>query len=249
MLFADTFTTWLEPENAVAARAVLAAMGHRVVDPTPAGERPLCCGRTYLAAGMVDEARAELRRTIRHLRPHLEAGLPVLGLEPSCLLTFKDELLALLPASERHGLDARALLFVEHVAAHSERLALRPVRWPDALLHGHCHEKAFGAMPAALAAAQLVPELQVRAIESSCCGMAGAFGYGRETIEVSKRMAELDLLPAVRGAGEGTLVLADGTSCRHQIQDGAGVVAHHVAWLLAAALPEASRPAGIGLPV
>ncbi len=238
VLFADTFTTWLEPENAAAARAVLAAMGYRVIDPTPAGARPLCCGRTYLAAGMVDEARRELRRTIAHLRPHLEMGLPVVGLEPSCLLTFRDELLALLPAAERSGLDARAVLFAELVAAESGKLDLGPVRWRRAHLHGHCHEKAFGAFDRVVAAARLVPGLEVTPIESGCCGMAGSFGYARETIDTSRRMAELDLLPAVRGAGPEALILADGTSCRHQIRDGTGVEAWHVARLLAAALAE-----------
>jgi Fe-S oxidoreductase len=215
-------------------------MGYRVIDPTPPGERPLCCGRTYLAAGMVDEARAELRRTIAHLRPHLDAGVPVVGLEPSCLFTFKDELLALLPGSERHGLDRLALLLAELVAAESHRLELEPLTWRKAHLHGHCHEKAFGVFASVTAAARLVPGLEVTPIESGCCGMAGAFGYASETIEVSRRMAELDLLPAVRAAGPDALILADGTSCRHQISDGAGGEAWHVARLLAAALPAAS---------
>ena len=240
VLFADTFTTWFEPENAEAARAVLEAMGYRVIDPTPRGERPLCCGRTYLWAGMVDEARAELRRTIAHLRPHLDAGLPVVGLEPSCLFTFKDELLALLPAAERLELDARAVLLAEVVTAESHRLELGPVTWKKVHLHGHCHEKAFGAFEQVIAAVRLVPGLEVTPIDSGCCGMAGAFGYARETIEVAKGMAELDLLPAVRAVGPDALVIADGTSCRHQISDSAGVEAWHVARLLAAALPAAS---------
>ncbi len=236
VLFEDTFTTWFEPENGSAARTVLDAMGYRVIDPTPKGERPLCCGRTYLAAGMVDDARTELRRTIAHLRPHLDAGLPVVGLEPSCLFTFKDELLALLPAAERHGLDARAVLFAELVAGEGHRLELGPVPWAQAHLHGHCHEKAFGAFDHVVTAARLVPGLDVQPIQSGCCGMAGAFGYAEETIEVSQRMAELDLLPAVRRAASDALIVACGTSCRHQIQDGAGIAARHVAWLLAAAL-------------
>jgi FAD/FMN-containing dehydrogenase/Fe-S oxidoreductase len=237
VLFEDTFTTWFEPENAGAARAVLEAMGYRVIDASPQHGRPLCCGRTYLAAGMVEAARAELRRTIAHLGPHLEAGLPVVGLEPSCLLTFKDELLALLPETERRGLDQRATLFADFVAGNADRLALGPVPWRRAHLHGHCHEKAFGAFERVAAAARLVPGLDVVPIESGCCGMAGAFGYGSETVEVSRRMAELDLLPAVRAADADALILADGTSCRHQILDGTGIAARHVAWLLAAALP------------
>jgi Fe-S oxidoreductase len=240
VLFEDTFTTWFEPENATAARAVLEAMGYRVIDASPQRGRPLCCGRTYFAAGMVEAAKDELRRTIAQLRPHLEAGLPVVGLEPSCLFTFKDELIALLPEAERLGLDQRATLFADFVTGNADRLALGPVPWRRAHLHGHCHEKAFGAFERVAAAARLVPGLDVVPIESGCCGMAGAFGYGSETIEVSKRMAEVDLLPAVRAAEPGALVLADGTSCRHQILDGTGIVARHVAWLLAAALPRPS---------
>jgi Fe-S oxidoreductase len=185
---------------------------------------------------MVDAARAELRRTIAHLEPQLRAGLPVVGLEPSCLFTFKDELLALLPPTERHGLDERAVLFAELVAAEGHRLVLGPVPWRRAHLHGHCHEKAFGAFEPVQAAARLVPGLDVVPIQSGCCGMAGSFGYASETIEVSKRMAELDLLPAVRGAGPDDVIVADGTSCRQQIRDGACIEARHLARLLAAAL-------------
>jgi Fe-S oxidoreductase len=240
VLFADTFNTWFEPQNAYAAERVLTAAGFRVVNATPRGERPLCCGRTFLAAGLVDEARAEARRTLAALAPWLERGLPVVGLEPSCLFTFRDELAAILPSAQTGLLAERAFLLEEFLTrdGHADELRphLRNAPWDRALLHGHCHQKAFGAMGAVQAALQLVPGLQVETIESSCCGMAGAFGYEAEHYDASIGMAERDLLPAVRRAAADSVIVADGTSCRHQIKDGAGRDALHVARVLAAAL-------------
>ena len=240
VLFADTFTTWFEPDTAAAAARVLERAGFRVVDATPEGERPLCCGRTWLAAGCLEEARGELRRTIRALRPWLAAGARVVGLEPSCLSTFRDEVEALLPAEERAGLEGPvqhlAELLLEERRAGRLDLDLRPRRG-RALLHGHCHEKAFGLLPAVVEAARLVPELEVEVIESSCCGMAGAFGYEVEHHEASRAMAEAALLPAIRSAAADSLVVADGTSCRQQIAHGTGRQARHLAQLLAEAIP------------
>jgi len=240
VLFGDSFNTWFEPENLLAARDLLEAGGWRVVDPTPPGERPLCCGRTFLSAGMVDAARAELRRTVAHLAPHVAAGRSIVGLEPSCVFTFRDELAAVLPAAERGGLDdGRVELLAEWLLARAPSGAFAPA-WREtparALVHGHCHEKAFGAFDAVLAALRLAPGLEVAAIESSCCGMAGAFGYEAEHKEVSEAMAEAALLPAVRAADADTILVADGTSCRHQIRDGGGRTARHLAAVLAARL-------------
>ncbi|MCH8035642.1 MAG: hypothetical protein IIC53_00790 [Proteobacteria bacterium] len=164
----------------------------------------------------------------------------MVGLEPSCLLTLRDEFTVLLPGAETEALASRALLFEEFLTAEREagRLALDlgPIRAKRALLHGHCHQKAFGAMAAVEAALGLVPGLEVETIESGCCGMAGAFGYAAETYEISMKMGELALLPAVRAAGAETLIVADGTSCRQQIRDGAGREALHVARVLESAL-------------
>jgi Fe-S oxidoreductase len=240
LLFADCFTRWFEPENARAAERLLAAAGRRVVDPTPEGERPLCCGRTYLAAGMVEEARRELERTLGALRPWWAAGAAVVGLEPSCLFTFRDELEALLPEAVRAGTGGTVLHLAEFLARERRagRLALdlrpRPGR---VLVHGHCHEKAFGLFPTVLETLRLLPEARIEPIESSCCGMAGAFGYEAEHREVSRAMAEVALLPAVRAAGVEAVLVADGTSCRQQIRDGSGRRAVHLAVLLAEALP------------
>lgn len=240
VLFADTFTTWFEPDNARAAARLLERAGWRVVDATPAGERPLCCGRTWLAAGGLEEAKRELRRTLGALRPWLAAGARVVGLEPSCLSTFRDELEALLPATEHQG-RGRSILHLAEFLAEERRqgrlgLELRPLEG-RALVHGHCHEKAFGLLPAVLEAARLVPGLEVEPIETSCCGMAGAFGLEAEHVAVSRAMAEAALLPAVRAAPPDTRLVACGTSCRQQIRDGAGREPVHLARLLAEALP------------
>ena len=241
VLFADTFTTWFEPDNARAAVAVLEAGGYRVHAAQPRARRPLCCGRTFLASGLVEEARREARATLAALSPFVEQGVPVVGLEPSCLLTMRDEVTALLPGPASAALAEHALLFEEFLcrehAAGRLSLALRANGRGRALVHGHCHQKAFGAMEAMTGCLGMVPELQVETIESSCCGMAGAFGYEAEHHAISLRMAELSLLPAVRAAAPDALIVANGTSCRHQIQDGAGREAVHAARVLANALP------------
>jgi FAD/FMN-containing dehydrogenase/Fe-S oxidoreductase len=236
VLLVDTFTTWFEPENARAAAAVLSAAGYRVHHAEPRGGRPLCCGRTFLAGGLIEEARREAERTRATLQPWVDAGAPVVGLEPSCLLTLRDEYAALLPGPQTETLAGRAMLFEEFLwqeqAAGRLQLSLRSPGWRRALLHGHCHQKAFGAMAAVEGCLDLVPDLEVETIESSCCGMAGAFGYEAEHHAISLQMAELSLLPAVRAAGADTVVVADGTSCRHQILDGSGREAIHVARVL-----------------
>jgi Fe-S oxidoreductase len=250
VFFADTFNRYFEPENIEAALGVLAAAGYGVHLPKPAdgSSRPLCCGRTFLAVGLVEEARSEAQRCVAALAPLLARGMPVVGLEPSCILGFRDELPALVKSDDARALASNALLFEEFLAREAAAgtldLRLKPVA-KRALLHGHCHQKSFGAMGATEAVLRLIPELAVETVESSCCGMAGAFGYGADTIDVSLKMAELSLLPAVRKAEPDTLVLADGTSCRHQIKDGSGRDALHVARALAMSLNPSMAGAGI----
>ena len=241
VLFIDTFNNYFEPENAQAALKVLQAAGYTVHLPRAKCEaRPLCCGRTFLATGMVDKARAEAERTIATLLPYIERGIAIVGLEPSCLLGMRDEFLSMLPNPQSAELALNAYLFEEFIARELDagrfKLNLKALPQKKALLHGHCHQKAFAAMPAVLRALNLIPELQTELIESSCCGMAGSFGYDAEHYEVSMQMAEAALLPKVREAGKDTLIVADGTSCRHQIHDGAQREAVHVARVLADAL-------------
>jgi FAD/FMN-containing dehydrogenase/ferredoxin len=245
VLFADTFNRYFERENLDAAMAVLRAGGYRVFAPLPKNkdERPLCCGRTFLSVGKVDEARREMQRTLDALSPYAARGVPILGLEPSCLFTFRDELPAMIKGEASARLSANALLLEEFLARELKAgdldLPLAPLP-RKALLHGHCHQKAFDSMGAVESVLRLIPELNVETIESSCCGMAGSFGYRADTIDVSLKMGELSLLPAVRKSADDTLIVADGTSCRHQIHDGSGRDAAHVARILAMSL-EAGR--------
>lgn len=241
VLLVDTFNRYFEPDNARAARAVLAAAGYRVslVRATD-GDRPLCCGRTYLATGMVDAARHEARRMLDALRPYVERGTPIIGLEPSCLLTLRDEFGSLIPGAETVALAGQALLLEEFLAREQQagrlQLKLKPLPKRRALVHGHCHQKAFATMAALQQTLALIPQLDVEVIDSGCCGMAGAFGYEAAHYDLSMKMAELDLLPAVRAADEDTLLVANGTSCRHQVEDGSGRTARHVACILQDAL-------------
>lgn len=243
VLLADTFNTNFEPENLTAAKRVMEAAGYRVIVAKPnKDERPLCCGRTFLAAGLVDEARTEARRMMDAVLPFVKAGVPIVGLEPSCLFTLKDEFKSMLPGEDADLIADNALLFEEFIAKEIEagtfKLDLNPTTEKKALLHGHCHQKAFASMGAVEKVLSIVPELDVEVVESSCCGMAGAFGYEAENYDVSMKMAELSLLPKVREADADTLIVADGTSCRHQIADGAARNAIHVARVLESALPQ-----------
>src|SRR5207302_3260567 len=201
-LFVDCFSRYFEPENARAARAVLEAAGYSVVEGNRG--RPLCCGRTFLSAGLVDQAREELSRVVVVLGGRAQRGVPIVGIEPSCLLTFRDELKAILKGDAVDAIAAQSLLFEEFVANEfaqgTSNLTFRENGPREAFLHGHCHQKAFGAMPSVVSALKLVPGLSVKVIDSSCCGMAGSFGYEAEHYEISMRMAERSLLPAIRQA-------------------------------------------------
>ncbi|HEY1726850.1 MAG TPA: FAD-linked oxidase C-terminal domain-containing protein [Candidatus Baltobacteraceae bacterium] len=250
VLLVDTFNTYFEPENAWAARDVLEAAGYNVIVPAPVDKRrPLCCGRTFLSAGLVDDARTEIRRSVATLQPYVAAGTPIVGLEPSCLLTFRDEALSVLPGAGTQALAKQAFLFEEFLVRELEagRFALKLQALPGdthrALLHGHCHQKAFGALTPAQRVLALIPRLKVETVQSSCCGMAGTFGYDAHHFDISMKMAELSLLPAVRAAGDSAFIVADGTSCRHQIHDGAHREAMHVARVLHSALTSSTERA------
>jgi len=237
VLFADTFTTYFEPENARAAENVLNRAGFAVETARAAdADRPLCCGRTFLATGLIYEARWEAQRTLDALTPYVKAGVPVVGLEPSCTLTLCDEYLALLPGAKSQALAANVRLFEDFIADVMDRLPLQNLPGRRALLHGHCHQKALGRFKTMEAVLASIPGLSVESIESSCCGMAGSFGYEAEHYEASMKMGELALLPAVRRADAETLIVADGTSCRQQIAHGTGREAWHAARVLASAL-------------
>jgi Fe-S oxidoreductase len=240
VLFVDTFNGFFESLNARSALKVLQAAGYTVHIATklkPDGKH-LCCGRTYLAGGMVDEARAKAREVLDSLLPLAERFIPIVGLEPSCLLTLRDEMLSMGLGAPAQVVSAQALLLEEFLAreAQAGRLdalskKLRPLD-KRVLVHGHCHQKAFGALSPVMEVLKLIPGVQPELIESSCCGMAGSFGYETNHYDISMQMAELSLLPAVRKY-PGAIVIADGTSCRHQIQAGAQRESVHAAVLLA----------------
>ena len=252
LLFVDTFSRWFDPEVARAAAVVLDAGGWRAGSATPASSssgtqgsvpttrstpgRPLCCGRTWLSAGMLDEARVEARRLLDALAGPAREGAWIVGLEPSCLLTLRDEIPALSPGPDAEAVAARALLLEELLERDPRPLPFAKPEPGDVLVHGHCHQKAFGATGATVRVLARVPELRVGEIASGCCGMAGAFGYHAEHRDLSAAMAELELLPAVRDASPETRIVADGTSCRAQIRDLSGRRAVHAAVVLAEAL-------------
>jgi Fe-S oxidoreductase len=240
VLFVDTFNGFFESHNARAAFDVLVAAGYTVHVAAKEKDdgKHLCCGRTYLATGHVDEARAKARELVDSLAPLAAKGIAIVGLEPSCLLTLRDEVLALGLGAAAEQVAGQAVLLEEFLAREAAggrldalKARLKPLDKP-LLVHGHCHQKAFGAVSPVLQVLALIPQAQPRLIESSCCGMAGAFGYEAAHMDVSMKMAEASLLPAVRQAPD-AIVVADGTSCRHQIHDGAQREAIHAAVLLA----------------
>ncbi|MCI4680209.1 (Fe-S)-binding protein [Rhodoblastus acidophilus] len=243
-LFVDTFAHHFDPEIAEAAISVLTAGGYRVRIARPAEDDPepgrsLCCGRTYLSMGMVSKARAEAQRVLAALKPAVAAGEAIVGLEPSCLLSMRDEFYSLGLGEEIGKLGKNLYLFEEFIAREAQRGLKLPLETPAGVkihVHGHCHQKAFGVMKSVRKTLGLIPGLDFELIEAGCCGMAGSFGFEAEHVEASKKMAELALLPAARAAKPQDVIVADGFSCRHQILDGAGRKAVHMAVLLRDAL-------------
>ncbi len=233
VLFVDTFNGSFESDNAWAAARVLSAAGYLLHTVSKRGGHH-CCGRSFLATGMVDKARERAGALIDALLPLAREGIAIVGLEPSCLLTLRDETLVMGLGEKAQVVASQALMFEEFI--HREEQAGRftlEFEPADAaiLLHGHCHQKAFDAVSPVLAVLRLIPGAAPQLIETSCCGMAGSFGYEARHQAVSMQMAEAALLPAIRARPE-AIVLADGTSCRHQIEHGAQRQALHVARLL-----------------
>jgi FAD/FMN-containing dehydrogenase/Fe-S oxidoreductase len=233
VLFVDTFNGIFESENAHAAARVLNAAGYKLHTVEKGGGHH-CCGRTFLASGQVAQARDKVSALVDALLPFAECGVAIVGLEPSCLLTLRDEALVMGLGDKAVTVSEHAMLFEEFVAREAKAgrftLRLKPAN-AAILLHGHCHQKAFAAVTPVLEVLQLIPGANPELIESSCCGMAGSFGYEASHFDISMKMAEDRLLPKLR-ATPTAIVVADGTSCRHQIADGAQRDAIHVAALL-----------------
>lgn len=235
VLFNDTFNTYNEPHVAIAAVELLEAAGFAVILP---GHK--CCGRPMISNGLADAARAAAQDTINRLAPLALQGIPIVGLEPSCLLTLRDEYLALLPNDYRvRQVAAQAMLLEEFVAqlaaANQLRLDFTP-EMRQVLLHGHCHQKSLVGTEPSRQTLSLPPGHQVREVDSGCCGMAGSFGYEAEHLHWSLAMGERRLMPAIRATAEDVIVAAAGTSCRHQIAHTTGRRAYHPAEILRDAL-------------
>jgi Fe-S oxidoreductase len=238
VLFADSFNAYHTPPPLQAAARFLHGTGHRVELPGPR----TCCGRTLLSKGQIPAAQRRALRTVEVLHPYAAEGVPIVGLEPSCILTLRDEFLDLLPGEPRAETVADAVYtFEEYVAERAEAGAFDDVAWRagggDVLLHGHCHQKALVGTDATERILSL-PGYRVEAVDAGCCGMAGAFGYEAEHVDVSKQMAELRLAPAVRATDADTALAAPGFSCRSQIKDVTDRTARHPAELLWDALKE-----------
>jgi FAD/FMN-containing dehydrogenase/Fe-S oxidoreductase len=231
LLWPDTFTNFLQPEVGRAAVEVLEAAGYRVELP-PSG---LCCGRPLYDYGMLSLATRQLRRILRALEPEVAAGTPVVGLEPSCVAVFRDELADLIPEEPARRLAAQTVTLSELLA----RDGWSPPHFDRPLImHGHCHHKAV--MKTAAEESLLAGLGKLVVLDAGCCGLAGSFGYERgEHYEVSIAAGERVLLPAVRAAPENAVVVADGFSCRQQIAHGAGRRAIHLAEALSLALNKA----------
>jgi FAD/FMN-containing dehydrogenase/Fe-S oxidoreductase len=231
VLWPDTFNNYFHPHTAVAAVDVLEAAGFAVDVPA----EPVCCGRPLYDSGMLDRAQRYLRRILARFEAQIDAGTPFVVLEPACAAVFRDELTNLFPGDEvAKRLSAQTLLLGEFMARFAPNFSL-PSLPRSAIVHGHCHQKAIMGMDADEA---LLSRLGVRyqVLDSGCCGMAGSFGFERGKADVSVRIGELVLLPAVRAAAHDCLVIADGYSCREQIAQCTGREAVHLAQVVQMAL-------------
>lgn len=242
VLFVDTFSYHYEPQIAYSAIRVLEKAGYHVhvAQPTADNEepdRPLCCGRTFLAHGLLEEARAEAERSLEVLLPYAQAGLPIIGLEPACLLALRDDYKALGLGDKAEQVSARAILFEEFIAREitakrwSLEISVIPEQSEPLLVHGHCHQKAVGAMKAMRKVLKQIPGLKYEFIDSSCCGGAGSFYLEKEHAEMADAMVEASLLPRLHQSPHAPLI-ANGFACRRQIVDNSEHQPVHLAILI-----------------
>jgi FAD/FMN-containing dehydrogenase/Fe-S oxidoreductase len=228
IFLADSFTSFTEPSVARAAIELLEMAGWTV-----RLEATACCGRASLSKGLVDQARAQAGRMVARLAGAAGQGVPIVGAEPSCLLTLCDEYPAVLPGDPRARAVAAATRLPEELLAEAVadgRLVLAPdspVAGKRILFHGHCHQKAVTGTAATVALLRAIPGAEVTEVDAGCCGMAGSFGFEAEHYELSMRIGELRLFPAVRAEPRGTIIAATGVSCRQQIAHGTGRAALH----------------------
>jgi len=231
MLWPDTFNNYLKPETAIAAVEVLEAAGHQVVVP----QQSLCCGRPLYDYGFLDQAEQLLRQILDTLAPQIEAGIPIVGLEPSCAAVFRDELKNLFPHNENAKRLSQQTFLLSEFLEQKVKDYQPPKLQGKAVVHGHCHHKAIMKMHDEEAVLSKLG-LDFNVLDSGCCGMAGAFGFEKEHYDVSIKAGERVLLPAVRKADEDTFIIADGFSCREQIEQTTNRRALHLAQVLQMAL-------------
>ena len=247
VLFADTFNGQFESENLEAAAEVLEAAGYWVYIPRkPEGH--YCCGKTLLSNGLVDEAKVQAKELLDHLSTYAKEGISIIGLEPACILSLRDEYLMMGLGEQAEMVAKHSFTFEEFLMqeaaiqpnnshhSHPNNLKLKATQ-QEILVHGHCHQKAFEVIQPVLEVLKMIPGANPKLIESSCCGMAGSFGYEAEHEKISMQMAEISLLPSIRNAPH-AIIVADGSSCRHQIHDGTKRQALHIAKVLKMHLKE-----------
>jgi Fe-S oxidoreductase len=215
VLFADTFNDYLHPETLKATAEALEDTGFQVIVPT----QQICCGRPLYDYGMLDTARLFWKRMLAVLRPHIQAGVHVVGAEPSCVASFRDELPNLLPHDEdAKRLSLQALTLAEFLQEHAPDGWEPPKLHRKAIVHGHCHHEATMGFDADQELLERMG-LDAEVLDSGCCGMAGSFGFERDHYDISVKIGERKLLPAVREAAKDTLVVADGFSCKTQVEE------------------------------
>ena len=231
ILFVDTFNRYYEPENIRSAIKVLKSAGYFPFIPNSKDNKALCCGKTYLSNGLIENAKIEASKILNTFLPYLQKGIEVVGLEPSCILSFRDELPALIKDTNIKLLQNSSYTFEELLEKNCKKLKFKKLN-QKVLLHGHCHQKAFDVVKPIERLLKKIEGLEVETIETSCCGMAGAFGYGKDTFDISMKMANEKLFPAIKNTNKNVTIIADGTSCRCQIKDGLNRNAIHVSKFL-----------------
>lgn len=236
VLFNDTYTEYHYPEIGKAAVAILEALGFEVIVP-----QWNCCGKPFISKGLLRQAKNKAKVLIDTLLPYAKKRIPIIGLEPSCILTLIDDYVGLLGGDHVEALLVRQHCFSfdtfldQLIQQGAFSLPFKPQNCP-VLIHGHCHQKALIGTQALIHVLKMVPGFEVSEINSGCCGLAGSFGYEQEHYKISMQIGELHLFPAVRNAGEQTLIVANGMSCRSQIAHGTRQKAWHLAEVLFKAL-------------
>ena len=231
VLFNDCFMTYNHPEIGISTVRLLEAAGYEVVLP-----EKKCCGRPFLSKGMLKQAQRCARYNVENLHPFIKDGLPIIGCEPSCMLTFRDEYPDLVDDSRVEALAKNSFLIEEFLSREN----VKTLKFKDLkkkfLLHGHCHQKALVGMQPTLKMLDLLPDVQIEAVDSGCCGMAGAFGFEKEHYQISMAMGQRRLFEAVNAKEDNWEIIAPGVSCRQQIEHGTGRSAKHPVEVLAANL-------------